>query len=111
MNIMQMMKQAQNLQQKVKDVQKELEGMTVTGEAGNGAVTVNFDGQGKFKSIKLKPEAINSENPSSVDADTLEMLEDLITTAINNASDKASNEASSRMKAITGGINIPGLNF
>lgn len=111
MNIMQMMKQAQSLQQKVKDVQKELEGMELVGESAGGAVSVTYDGQGRFKSIKLKPEAINPENPSSVDTDTLEMLEDLITTATMNAVEKASKEADTRMKAITGGINIPGLNF
>jgi DNA-binding YbaB/EbfC family protein len=111
MNIMQMMKQAQSLQQKLKDTQAELAKTEITGESAGGAVVVTCDGQGKFKSIKLKAEAINSENPSSVDSDTIEMLEDLITTAINQASDRASKEMESKMKAVTGGINIPGLNF
>lgn len=111
MNIMQMMKQAQSLQNKVKLAQEELTNMELTGEAANGAVVVKYSGQGKFISIKLKPEAINPEDPSSVDTETVEMLEDLITTAINQASDKASAEMESKMKAVTGGINIPGLNF
>lgn len=111
MNIMQMMKQAQNIQQKLKDTQAELSKTLITGEAGSGAVVVTLDGQGKFKSIKLKAEAINSENPSSVDSETIEMLEDLISTAMNQASDKASKEMETKMKAVTGGINIPGLNF
>ena len=111
MNIMQMMKQAQSLQNKVKLAQEELTNMELTGEAANGAVVVKCSGQGKFISIKLKPEAINPEDPSSVDTETVEMLEDLITTAINQASDKASAEMESKMKAVTGGINIPGLNF
>lgn len=108
---MQMMKQAQSLQQKLKDAQSELARTEITGESANGAVVVTCDGQGKFKSIKLKAEAINPENPSSVDADTVEMLEDIITTAIKQASDRASKEMESKMKSVTGGINIPGLNF
>ncbi len=109
MNIMQMMKQAQNLKKRIKDTQEELAAQEVIGEAANGSVTVVFDGQGQFKSIKLKPEAINPENPSSVDNDSLEMLEDLISTAIKQASDKASNLLNQKMSAVTGGINIPGL--
>lgn len=106
---MQMMKQAQNLKKRIKDTQEELAAQEVIGEAANGSVTVVFDGQGQFKSIKLKPEAINPENPSSVDNDSLEMLEDLISTAIKQASDKASNLLNQKMSAVTGGINIPGL--
>lgn len=109
MNIMQMMKQAQNLKKRIKDTQEELAAQEVIGEAGNGSVSVVFDGQGQFKSIKIKPEAINPENPSAVDSDSLEMLEDLITTAIKQASDKASNLLNQKMSAVTGGINIPGL--
>ena len=111
MNIMQMMKQAQNMQAKLKTAQEELSAMNITGEAAGGAVVVTCSGQGKFKSIKLKPEAINPENPAAIDAETVEMLEDVISAAINQASDKAAKEMESRMKAITGGINIPGLNF
>ena len=111
MNIMQMMKQAQSLQQKLKDTQAELARTEITGESAGGAVVVTCDGQGKFKSIKLKPEAINPENPSAVDSETVEMLEDVISTAINQASDRASKEMESKMKAVTGGINNPGLNF
>lgn len=108
---MQMMKQAQNIQARLKDVQKELSDMNLTGESAGGAVTITCSGQGKFKSIKLKPEAINPENPSSVDTETLEMLEDLITSAINQANEKAEKEMETRMKSVTGGINIPGLSF
>ena len=111
MNIMQMMKQAQGLQKRLQDTQKELAALEITGEAANGAVKVTCDGQGKFKSIKLAAEAINPENPSSVDSDTIEMLEDIITSAINQASNKASKTMEDKMKAVTGGINIPGLNF
>ena len=67
------------------------------------------DGKGLFKSIKLSPEAINPEDPASVSEDTLEMLEDLITTAINQTSQKAQKVMEEKMKAVTGGISIPGL--
>lgn len=109
MDIMKMMKQAQNLQQKLKDAQDELANKEVTGESAGGAVKVVCDGQGKFKSIKLRADVINPENPSSVDDDTIEMLEDVITTAILQASKKATDEMEEKMKALTGGLNIPGL--
>lgn len=111
MNIMQMMKQAQNLQKKLKETQDELSKTEITGEAAGGAVKVVCDGQGKFKSISLTAEAINPDDPDSVDPDIIEMLEDVISTAIFDASDKASKEMETKMKAVTGGINIPGLNF
>ena len=63
----------------------------------------------QFKSIKLTKEAINPENPASVDDDTVEMLEDVISTAIMDASNKAQTQMESKMKAVTGGIKIPGL--
>lgn len=109
MDIMKMMKQAQNLQQKLKETQDELSKTEVTGESAGGAVKVIVDGQGRFKSIKLSPEAINPENPSSIDADMVEMLEDVITTAITQASKKATDEMETKMKSLTGGLNIPGM--
>ena len=109
MNIMQMMQQAQNIQKRLKSVQEELANAEVSGEAAGGAVQVICDGQGKFKSIKLSKELLNPENPEAVDDDTLETLEDLITTAILQTSEKASKEMESKLRAVTGGISIPGL--
>ena len=109
MNMMNMMKQAQNIQKKLKEVQEELNQMDISGEAGNGSVKVVCDGKGLFKSIKLSAEAINPENPSSVSEDTIEMLEDLITAAINQTSGKALKVMEDKMKSVTGGISIPGL--
>ena len=83
--------------------------MHISGEAANGAVKAICDGKGLFKSIKLSPEAINPENPSSVSDDTIEMLEDIITAAINQTSGKAIKVMEEKMKAVTGGISIPGL--
>lgn len=109
MNIMQMMKQAQQMQKKLQDAQAELANTEFSAIAGNGAVTVVCDGQGKFKSIKLTKSAINAENPESVDEDSVELLEDLISTAMKQATTQAGAEMESKMKALTGGINIPGL--
>lgn len=109
MDMMKMMKQAQGLQKKLKDAQDELANVEITAESAGGAVKVTCDGQGKFKSIKLRADAINPENPSSVDEDTIEMLEDVISTAILQASKEASTKMEAKMKALTGGISIPGL--
>lgn len=109
MDMMKMMKQAQNLQKRLKETQEELANIEITAESAGGAVKVVCDGQGKFKSIKLSAEVINPENPSSVDADTVETLEDVISTAILQASKQATEQMESKMKAVTGGISIPGL--
>lgn len=109
MDMMKMMKQAQNIQKRLKETQEELANTEYTGESAGGAVKVVCDGQGRFKSIKLKAEAINPDNPASVDEDSIEMLEDVITTAILQASKQATEQMESKMKALTGGINIPGL--
>lgn len=109
MDMMKMMKQAQGLQKRLKDTQDELANIEVTAESAGGSVKVVCDGQGRFKSIKLRADAINPENPSSVDADTIEMLEDVISTAITQASKQAVEQMEAKMKALTGGINIPGL--
>ena len=89
MNMMNMMKQAQNIQKKLVDAQNDLVNMSIEGTSGNGSVSVICDGKGQFKSIKLSAEAINPENPSSVSADDIEMLEDLISSAMKVATDKS----------------------
>ncbi len=109
MNMMQVMQQAQKMQKKIKETQAELEQSEISSQAGNGAVTVTLNGQAKFISIKIKPEAINPANPEAVDGDTIEMLEDLITQAMNDATNQANTQMESKMKAVTGGISIPGL--
>ena len=109
MNMMNMMKQAQNIQKKLVEAQNELSNTDVTAEAGNGSVKVVCDGKGIFKSIKLSAEAINAENPASVSQDDIEMLEDLITSAMNSATEKSKTVLETKMKSVTGGVNIPGL--
>lgn len=111
MNLQKMLKQAQNMQKQMENTQQELEGIEVDGAAGGGVVQVKCNAKGDFKSIKIKAEAINPDNPESVDEDTIEMLEDLITSAIKDASAKANDIAQSKLSSITGGMNmnIPGL--
>ncbi|MBO6181784.1 YbaB/EbfC family nucleoid-associated protein [bacterium] len=111
LNLGNLMKQVQNVQKKASEAQARLASMELIGESANGGVKVTMDGQGKFKSIKLSAEVINPENPSAVDTDTIEMLEDVISAAINDATQKASKEMESTMKNVTGGMKIPGLNF
>ena len=109
MNIMQMMQNVQKMQKRLTDAQKELENVEIKAQSGAGAIEVVYTGQGKFKSIKIKPEAINPENPASVDAETVEMLEDLITEALVEGTKKSNAEMEAKMKTLTGGISIPGL--
>ena len=109
LDLMNIMKQVQNVQKKAGVIQEELANLEISGESAGGAVKVICDGQGRFKSISIKPEAISPENPSSIDNDTIEMLEDVISSAIKQASDKASKEMESRMSQLTGGLKIPGL--
>ena len=104
-----MMKQAQQVQKRLQDAQKDLAAAEIIGTAGDGAVTVICDGHGKFKSIKLDKKAINPESPESVDSETIEMLEDLITEALVEGTKKSNAEMEAKMKTLTGGISIPGL--
>ncbi|MBR1425296.1 YbaB/EbfC family nucleoid-associated protein [bacterium] len=111
MNLMNMMKQVQNIQKKATAMKEELANLEITGESAGGAVKVVCSGEGKFKSIKISPEAINPENPGSVDSDMLETLEDIISSAMNDANNKADREMQEKMKQVTGGLKIPGLSF
>ena len=109
MNIMQMVNQAKKMQSNVMSAKDELANIDIVGESAGGAVKYCCDGMAKFKYIKILPEAICPENPSSIDTETIEMLEDMISAAINQANDKASAEMEAKMKQATGGLNIPGL--
>ncbi|MEI7475399.1 MAG: YbaB/EbfC family nucleoid-associated protein [bacterium] len=108
-NLQKMMKQAQEMQKKAQGMQEDLERAEYTGVSGGGAVTVVFNGKNEIKSIKLKKEAINAENPESVDDETVEMLEDLILSAISDVNNKVSSALQDKMSTLTGGLNIPGL--
>lgn len=100
-NMGNMMKQVQKMQREMARLQEELEQKTVESSAGGGAVTVVATGKKELKEIKIKPEA--------VDPDDVEMLEDLILAAVNEALRKAEEMVAGEMAKITGGLGFPGL--
>ena len=100
-NMNQMLKQAQKMQADMAALQEDLEAREYTATSGGGMVEVTVDGKHLIKSIKIKPDA--------VDPDDAEMLEDLITVAVNEAISNAIKTSEEEMGAITGGLNMPGL--
>lgn len=100
-NMNAMIKQAQKMQKEMEKIQAEVESREVEASVGGGAVTVKVTGAKKIVSIKIKPDA--------VDPDDVEMLEDLILTAVNQALDSADEMANSAMGKVTGGMGMPGL--
>lgn len=100
-NMGKMLKQAQQLQAKMAKMQEELQSRTVEATAGGGMVTVIATCGQVVQSVKIKREV--------VDPDDVEMLEDLVTAAINEALRKAQETAAEEMGKLTGGLNIPGL--
>jgi nucleoid-associated protein EbfC len=96
-----MMKQAQQLQSKMMKLQEELADKTVESSSGGGMVKVTANGRQQIISIQIEKEV--------VDPDDVEMLEDLVLAAINDALAKAQEMVSSEMGKLTGGLNIPGL--
>lgn len=96
-----MLKQAQQLQAKMLKTQEELGNATVEATSGGGAVTVVMTGHQEVKSIKISPEV--------VDPDDVELLEDMIMAALNEAATKSKDMAQKKMGALTGGLKIPGL--
>ena len=100
-NMQQMLKQAQKMQADMQTLQADLEQREYTANAGGGLVEVTVDGKHTVKSVKI--------NPDAVDTDDIEMLEDFITIAVNEAIGKAIAESEEEMGAITGGLNMPGM--
>ena len=96
-----MMRQAQQLQRKMEQLQQELESATVEATAGGGVVTVVVTGKMTVESIVIDPDVVS---PDDVD-----ILQDLVTAAVNEGLNKAQEMVSSRMSELTGGLNIPGL--
>ena len=101
MNMQNMMRQAQQMQQKMQEMQEEVEKREVEATAGGGVVRVVASGKKVIKSIEIKPEA--------VDPDDVEMLEDLVMAAVNEALSKAEEMMQAEMGKITGGLNLGGL--
>lgn len=100
-NLGKMVKQAQKIQQDVAKLQEELKEMVVEASAGGGAVTVKMTGRQELISISISPEV--------VDAEDVEMLQDLVLAAVNEGLNKSRDLAKQEMAKITGGLNIPGL--
>ncbi len=94
-----MLRQAQQLQARLQKAQEELDTLTVEGSAGGGAVKVTMTGKQKVEAVAIAKEA----------AEDLEMLQDLIVAAVNDASAKAQELAAKKLSVITGGLKIPGL--
>jgi nucleoid-associated protein EbfC len=95
------MKMIQQMQTRMAKIQQELEETEVEGTAGGGVVKATANGQRALQGIKI--------DPSAVDPEDVEMLEDLVLTAVQDAMDKAAALAEEKMGALTGGMKIPGL--
>lgn len=100
-NMNKMLKEAKKVQERIVQMQAELEQREIEASAGGGAVTVKVNGKQELISIKISPEA--------VDPDDVEMLEDLVVAAVNEGIRQSQDMVSTEMSKITGGLNIPGL--
>ena len=100
-NINQLMKQASQMQMKMKALQKELDAREFEASSGGGMVTVKVNGKQELMDIKI--------NKECVDPNDVEMLEDLVKTAVSTALKESSDTVSEAMSKITGGMNLPGM--
>ncbi|MFA5577030.1 MAG: YbaB/EbfC family nucleoid-associated protein [Tissierellaceae bacterium] len=100
-NMGNMMKQVQKMQKQMEDMQRQLEETEVEASAGGGAITCKVNGKKELLSINI--------DESVVDPEDVEMLEDLVLAAINEAMRKSDEMMETEMKKLTGGMNIPGL--
>lgn len=100
-NMNQILKQAQKMQDDMQKMQEELESKEIETSVGGGAVTVKVNGKKEVIDIQIKPEV--------VDPDDIEMLQDLVLSAVNEALRSVDDMQSSQMNKLTGGMNIPGL--
>lgn len=104
-NLQQLMQLGQQMQARLSQIQTELDSRTVTSSSGGGMVTVTADGKGKVRSIKI--------DPTVVDPEDVEMLEDLVQAAITEAQQRAEEIYEEEMKKVAGGMpapfNLPGF--
>ena len=101
MNQASMLKQAQKMQQEMLRMQAEQEAKAFTAKAGGGMVSATVNGKHELVSMEINPEA--------VDPDDVEMLQDMVIAAVNEAMRAADNEAANNMSRLTGGLNLGGL--
>ena len=100
-NQMQMMRQAQKMQQEMMKMQEEMESRTYEAAAGGGVVTASVSGQHELTALTIDPEAVDPED--------VEMLQDLVIAAVNEAMRKASEDQAQSLSRMTGGLNLGGL--
>lgn len=98
-NLGQMMKQAQQMQQRMAELQQALEGVEVTGAAGGGMVQVTLSGKGAMRRVRIDPKIVD---PADVG-----MLEDLIVAAANDAKTRVETHVQEEMQKLTGGLQLP----
>ena len=91
----------QQIQAKLNKIQEELGNMVLEASSGGGAVKVTVDGQQNIKSVKISPEVLNPQD--------VELLEDMVLTAVNEAINKSREAAAKQLGGLTGGMKIPGL--
>ena len=101
MNQASMLKQAQKMQQEMLRMQAEQEAKTFTAKAGGGMVSATVNGKHELVSMEINPEAVDPED--------VEMLQDMVIAAVNEAMRAADNEAANNMSRLTGGLNLGGL--
>jgi nucleoid-associated protein EbfC len=101
MDMNQIMKQAQQFQERLGKIQEELADRQVSSSVGGGMVSVTVNGRNELVAITIEPEVIDPSDPG--------MLQDLIVAAVNDAMRKAREMAQSEMSKLTGGMKIPGL--
>ncbi|WP_294366191.1 YbaB/EbfC family nucleoid-associated protein [uncultured Ruminococcus sp.] len=100
-NMNAMIRQAQKMQDEISALQEEIEARDFTATAGGGAVTITMTGKKTIKSLEIKPEVVDPED--------IEMLQDLIVSAINEAVSQVEETTETEMSKITGGVSLPGL--
>ena len=101
MNMQQMLKQAQKMQKQMAEMQEDLASKTLEVSAGGGAIKVTINGEKQITNLVISPDV--------VDPDDVEMLQDLVISAVNEAIRQMDEAASSQMAKITGGMNLPGM--
>lgn len=99
-NLSQLMKQAQQMQAKMQEMQQKLDAMTVEGASGGGLIKVTMTCKGELTALKIDPSLVNKED--------VEMLEDLVMAAINDAKFKSQKLMEEEMVKLTGGMSLPG---
>ncbi len=100
-NMQQLMRQAQQMQKKMQEAQEKIAETEVTGVAGGGMVEVTVTGKHEIKAVGINPEVVDPED--------VEMLEDMLVAALNEAMRQIEEESERELNSVTGGLNIPGL--